>query len=142
MSGAADLRDERGLIGFSLVRWIIVIVLLGVVVIEGGSIIFTTLGLQNAADGAAFDAARTWEETRDLRAATDAARRTLDNREQDEARLVSIDADNLEPYEVRITVRKRAATLIVHRIGFLTEYASIEVDAEARASDKAFSRPP
>ena len=138
MSRAAILRDERGLIGFSLVRWIIVIVLLGVVVIEGGSIIFTTLGLQNAADGAAFEAARAWEETRDLRAATDAARRTLDNREQDEARLVSIDADNIEPFEVRITVRKRAATMIVHRIGFLEEYASVEVDAEARASDGGF----
>jgi uncharacterized membrane protein len=135
VSVAANLRDERGLIGVSLIRWTIILVLLGVVTIEGGSIIFTTIGLQNAADGAAFEAARVWEETRDLGSASNAAVETLADREQDQARLVDIDADNTPPFEVRITVRKRAATLIVHRIGFLEDFATVEVEAEARASE-------
>lgn len=132
MSSASRLRDERGLIGFSLIRWIIVIVILGVVMIEGGSVIFTTIGLQNAADAAAVDAARTWERTRDLGAASDAAVRSLASREQDKARLVAIDADDTDPFEVRITVRKQAATLIIHRIGFLKDFAIVDVKAEAR----------
>ena len=135
MTDASLLRDERGLVGFSLLRWIIVLVLLGLVMIEGGSIIFTTIGLQSAADGAAAEAAGVWEATRDLGSASDAALRALDDREQDQARLVEIDADNTEPFEVRLTVRKRAATLIVHRIEFLEDFATVEVKAEARAAD-------
>ena len=131
MTHPSLLRDERGLIGFPVIRWAIVIVLLGIVMIEGGSILFTTIGLQNAADGAASEAARVWEATRDLGSASDAARRALDDREQDQARLVEIDADNIEPFEVRLTVRKRAATMFVHRIEFLEEFATVEVEARA-----------
>ena len=132
MSETSILRDERGLVGFSLIRWVIVIVLLGVVMIEGGSIIFTAVGLQNAADGAAVEAARVWRESRNLRFASAAAVESLDDREQDQARLVNIEADSTEPFEVRITVRKQAATMIVHRIGFLKDLATVEVEAEAR----------
>jgi Flp pilus assembly protein TadG len=132
---AARLRGERGVIGVSLIRWTIVLVLLGVVVIEAGSIIFTSLSLQNAADGAAARAAATWRKTQNLESAREMAIRTLDEREEDEARLVSIEADNTEPFELRITVRKQAATLIVHRIGFLKGFAVVDVDAEARAPD-------
>ncbi len=132
MSSAPRLHDERGLIGFSLIRWVLVIVLLGVIMIEGGSIIFTTIGLQNAADAAATEAATTWRETRDLEAARTTALRALAVREQDAARIVDIDADNTEPLEVRITVSKMAATLIIHRIGFLEDFAKVDVKAEGR----------
>ena len=135
MSAAARLRGERGVIGVSLIRWTIVLVLLGVVVIEAGSIIFTSLSLQNAADGAAARAALTWRKTKNLQAARDVAIRTLDEREEDEARLVSIDADSTEPFELRLTVRKQASTLIVHRIGFLKGLAVVDVDAEARGAE-------
>ena len=133
MSGA--VHDERGVIGVSLIRWTIVIVLLGTVVIEGASIIFTTIGLQSAADAAASEAASVWRRTQDLEAATTAAARTLDEHEQDQAKIVSIDADRTEPFEVRLTVRKQAATLVVHRIGFLDDFARIEVEAEARGAE-------
>ena len=132
MRKTALLRDEHGLVGFSLMRWIIVIVVLGVLMIEGGSIIFTAIGLQNAADGAAVEAARVWKESQNLEAASAAVLEELDDREQDEARLVSIDADSTEPFEVRIEVKKRAATLIVHRIGFLKGLATVDVEAEGR----------
>ena len=135
MSLTTRLREERGLVGVSLIRWTIILLILGVVVIEGASIIFTAIGLQNAADGAAAEAAGTWRKSRDLQAARDAAIRVLDESEQDEARLVSIDADDTEPFEVRITVRKQASTLIVHRIGFLKDLAKVEVEAEARGSE-------
>lgn len=135
MSTITRLRDERGVIGVSLIRWTIVLVLLGLVAIEGGSIIFTTIGLQSAADGAAAEAADVWEKTGNLGSAGDAASRELENREQDQARLVHIEADNTAPFEVRITVRKQAATLLVHRIGFLEDFATVEVEAEHRSSE-------
>ena len=135
MSLVARLREQRGVVGVSLIRWTIILLIIGVVVIEGASIIFTAIGLQNAADGAVSEAAGTWRRSRDLQAAKDAALRVLDESEQDEARLVSIDADSTEPFQVRITVRKQASTLIVHRIGFLKDFASVEVDAEASGSE-------
>ncbi len=134
MNAAARLREERGLVGVSLIRWTIILILIGVVVIEGASILFTAIGLQTAADGAVAEAAGTWRRSRDLEAARSAALRVLDESEQDEARLVSIDADDTEPFEVRITVRKQASTLIVHRIGFLKDFARVEVEAEARGN--------
>ena len=133
MSG--PLRDERGVIGVSLIRWTIIMILIGTVLIEGGSIIFTTISLQSAADAAASEAASVWRRSQDLEAATTAADRTLDEHEQDEARIVNIEADRSEPFEVRLTVRKQAATLIVHRIGFLEDFARIEVEAEARGAE-------
>jgi uncharacterized membrane protein len=135
VSAAVRVQDQRGLIGFSLIRWTIILVLIGVVIIEGGSIIFTSIGLQSAADAAAVDAASTWQETRDLEAAKGAALRTLDEKEQDEARIVSIEAENTPPFKVRLTVRKQASTLIVHRIGFLADFARVDVEAEAQDAE-------
>lgn len=134
MTAADRFRDERGLLGFSLVRWILVLLLLGIVVIEGGSIIFTTVAVQNAADPAALEAADVWAKTRDFREAREAALRVLDEREQDEARIVKFEADGFPPFEVRMTVKKQASTLLVHRIGFLEGLAEVEVEAEARES--------
>lgn len=135
MSVVARLRGERGVIGVSLIRWTIILVVLGVVVIEGASILFTAIGLQNAADSAAAEAAATWRKTQDLQAARAVAVRTLDDSEHDEARIVNLEADNTEPFELRLTVRKQASTLIVHRIGFLKDLAKVEVDAEARGAE-------
>ena len=135
MSLAGRLRGEHGVIGVSLIRWTIILVLVGVVVIEGASIIFTAIGLQNAADGAAAEAAATWRRTRDLEAAREAALQVLDDSEHDEARIILIDGDSTEPYELRLTVRKRASTLIVHQIGFLKDLATVEVEAEARGNE-------
>jgi uncharacterized membrane protein len=128
------LSDERGAVGFSLVRWAIIIILLGLVVIEGGSIIFTTIGLQNAADAAALDAADTWKTSRNLPAARAAALMALDQRQQEDARVpaAEFEADGAPTYEVRFTVKKQASTLLVHRIGFLEGLAEVEVDTEAR----------
>lgn len=134
MKAPARWGDERGLAGFSLLRYAIIIVLLGLVAIEGGSIIFTTIGLQNAADAAALDAADTWKKTGNITLARQAALETLAQREQDEAHIpaAKFEADASPTYEVRFTVTKQASTLVVHRIGFLEGLAQVDVDAKAR----------
>lgn len=131
MTLAGRLRDERGLMGTSVIRWLIVIVLFGLVVVEGASIIFTTIGLQNATEGAAVAAATRWEESRDFESTRQAAAEALDSSEQDEAKITNLEADRFPPFEVRLTVKKQASTLIVHRIGFLAGLAEVEAHAKA-----------
>jgi uncharacterized membrane protein len=133
MKAAARLNDERGLLGFSLIRWILVLALLGLVAVEAGSIIFTTIGLQGASDTAALEAADVWEHTRDFKAAKEAALDSLADQEQDQARITKFEADGFEPFEVRMTTQKRAATLVVQHIGFLKDFATVEAESKAHA---------
>ncbi len=131
----ARIAEERGIVGVSLIRWAIILVLLGVVMIEFGSIIFTAIGLQNAADAAALEAAEVWEDTGSLDRAREAALAALVERQQSEARIppAKFEADGEPTYEVRFTAVKQASTLVVHRIGFLEGLAQVEVEAKARS---------
>ncbi|MGH2710935.1 MAG: hypothetical protein ACRDH9_07010 [Actinomycetota bacterium] len=134
MTTSRRLGDQRGVVGISLVRWGIVLVLLGLVLIEGGSIIFTTIGLQNAADVAGIDAADTWAKTGNLDASRQAALLALRSRDQDAARIPrnSFEADGAPTFEVRFEVVKQARTLVVQHIGFLEDLAEVSIDVEAR----------
>ena len=126
--------DEKGFVSFSLIRWILVIALLGLVVIEGGSIIFTSIGLQNTADAAALEAADIWEQTGNIDAAKAAALDVLDSQNQDDAHIPerTFEADGAPTYEVRFEVVKQAATLIVQRVEFLEDLGEVRVEAKAR----------
>lgn len=133
----ARLADQRGLVGISLIRWSLTLVLLGLIMVEGGSIIFTTIGLSNAADAAAHEAAGVWSRTGNIQEARSTALDALRNRQQEEARIPAgrFEADGAPTYEVRFVAVKQAATLFVHRIGFLEGLAQVEVEAEARPID-------
>jgi uncharacterized membrane protein len=134
MKSPLRVGDERGVVGISLIRWGIVLVILGLVLIEGGSIIFTTIGMQNAADVAAIDAADTWAKTGSLNTARQAALEALRARDQDEARIPksSFEADGAPSYEVRFIVVKEARTIVVQHIGFLEDLAVVSIDVSAR----------
>ncbi len=125
-------RDQRGFVAGSLVRYAIVLVILGVIMIEAGSILFTYIGLQNAADASAIAAADAWSDSRSLRVARRTARADLDTRGQENATITSFEADSLPALEVRLTVEKAAPTLLVQRIGFLEGLGVVEVDAAAQ----------
>jgi hypothetical protein len=126
-------RDERGLAGFSLLRWILALVLVGLVVIEGGSIIFTTISLSNAADAAASEAVDIWVKEGDINEARLVALDALAARSQEDARIppALFEADGPPDYEVRFTVIKEAPTLILHRIDFLKDLGVVEVETKA-----------
>ena len=133
----ARIADERGLVGISLIRWSLILVLLGLIVIEGGSIIFTTIGLSNAADAAANEASDVWMRSGNIHQARATALDALQERQQEDARIPAarFEADGSPTYEVRFVVVKQAATLIVHRIGFLEDLAVVEVEVSARSID-------
>ena len=130
------IHDERGgIITGSLVRYALVLVILGLVLIEGGSIIFTMIRLQNAADAAALVAADQWQATGNIRTARRAARAELDTKGQDEATITSIEADGSPTYELRLTTQREAPTILVRRIGFLEDLGLVDIEADARPID-------
>ncbi|MGH2684210.1 MAG: pilus assembly protein TadG-related protein [Actinomycetota bacterium] len=127
------IHDERGgIITGSLLRYAVILVILGLVAIEGGSIIFTVIRLQNAADAAALRAADEWQSTGDIRTARRAARAELDTKGQEEATITAIEADGAPTYELRLTAQKEAPTILVGRIGFLEDLGVVDIEADAR----------
>jgi hypothetical protein len=132
MNPVRRLQDERGIITGTLVRYVVLLVVVGMVAIEAGSIAFTYIRLQNAADAAAVVAADVWAETRDVRSARRAARAELDLKDQEAATIIGFEGDNVPPHEVRFTAGREAPTILVGRIGFLEELGRVEVEASAR----------
>lgn len=115
----AVLADERGIVVSFLVKVILGFVIVGTLMIEGGSILFTRLKVQDVAESAATaGASQLSANPRDCAGAGEAAR------------IVAGDKDpraKLKSYECRtdlsfsVVMTKRAETLYVHLIGFLDD---------------------
>ncbi len=120
------LAEERGFVIASLVRMIVLLLALGIVVVEGGSILFSRIALDDAANAAAVNAADQLDQSQSQQAAQAVAAQTLAERDS-EAKVVRFEV--LPDGFVRITVRKQAATIFVHRIGFLEDLAVVEAVA-------------
>jgi mannitol-1-phosphate/altronate dehydrogenase len=115
--------DERGLMGKLALLWLLVAALLLVLGYDGVRIAVTRFRVAEAAQDAAFEAARTLQESRgDRQAAYDAAvQAVLDaGLEADRLRGFVIDP---QTEAVTVTVTSKAPTLLVGRIGFLRPFA-------------------
>jgi len=123
------LADERGFVIASMIRLVVLLVLVGLVVVEGASILFASLTLQDAAEVAALNAADQLDAGQSVEEATDEAVRTLGQRDPD---ISLLDFEVLPDGGVRIRVRKKAATILVHRIGPLEDLALVEASATGR----------
>lgn len=110
------LRDERGILIGAVAKLVIFLVLLGLFLFEGGSVIWSRLSAQDTADAAATTAVTTYRDTRNVREAEAEAARTV--RDKDEtARMTYFEVHS--DGSVTVRVRKRAETLILEHIGFL-----------------------
>lgn len=110
------LRDERGILIGAVAKLVIFLVLLGLFLFEGGSVIWARLSAQDTADAAATTAVTTYRDTRNVREAEAEAARTV--RDKDEtARMTHFEVHS--DGSVTVRVRKRAETLIMEHIGFL-----------------------
>ncbi|HEV3475412.1 MAG TPA: hypothetical protein VG602_08605 [Actinomycetota bacterium] len=125
----ARLRDERGFVIASLLRMTLILLILGLVAVEGGSILYASLSIQDAADAAAINAADQLRVSRSPSAAQEEASRTLGDRDPD-AQLVRFEV--LPDSTIKIRVRKQASTIFVHRIGFLEDFAVVEATSMGR----------
>lgn len=113
------MRNDRGYIVVRwLVRIIVVIALFGVIIYEGASVGFARINADEAARKALEDAGFRFRDTKNIRIAEDAARAHVEGKG---AELVSYSADAREGTS-SITVRKKASTLFIHKIGPLEKF--------------------
>lgn len=120
--------DERGLIGKILVIWLVILCLVVVALIDGGSIVLARLRTNDLARDAASAAEERFSETGRRRQAIRAALATVTETDED-ARLVEVDFS--DQGDVTVVVTDRAGTLLVGRLGFFEDLT------EATASDTA-----
>lgn len=106
--------DERGFVISFLVKAIIVVLLLGLVVIEGGAVLFARLQAQDIAETAAAVGSGALKDTGDIRVAERATLTAVHDKNPG-ARLTGFRPR--EDGSVRVTVTLRARTLLIHRIG-------------------------
>jgi Flp pilus assembly protein TadG len=128
VSLGARLQDQRGLVGKAIVILILLIVLVGIVAIETGSIVFAKLSLENTAEAAAADGARDLSTSHNRNSACQAAAISVFEHDK-KAVLKNCDA-NLTTGTVFVRLRKTASTMIVQHIGFLEKLAIVKATAE------------
>lgn len=121
--------DERGIILASLLKAILVLALVGLMVVEAGSIFFTKLRIQDSAEAAAIAGADQLRGSGDPEQARQEVIETLRLRDP-EARLKKFEAS--PDGTVRVTVRKVAPTILVHRFDFSKEWGIIDAEARGR----------
>ena len=112
--------DERGLIGKILLIWLVILGLIVVALIDGGSIVLARLRTNDLARDAAFAAEERFSETGRRRQAVRAALTTIAETDED-ARLVELEVSGRG--DVTVVVSDRAGTLLVGRLGFFEDLA-------------------
>ncbi|HXF73441.1 MAG TPA: hypothetical protein VNO79_12635 [Actinomycetota bacterium] len=118
MSGAA----EGGFVGKAILVSLVLLALLAVAAWDAGSILVARYRVADLAERATYQARTTYERTHDRSAACAAAAELV---EADDPRARIPDGGcvvDLARRELRITVRRTAATLLVRRIPFLRPY--------------------
>jgi Flp pilus assembly protein TadG len=134
MTVRAALADERGIVVSFLVKAILGLVVVGTLLIEGGSILFTRLRVQDVAESAATAGASDLAQNRDCSGAGEVA--TISAHDKDSrARVRSYQCHQDGRFTVVVT--KRADTLYVHLVGFLEDLtlARAQVTAEPPTPD-------
>jgi hypothetical protein len=121
--------DERGIVLSFLIKVILGLVLVGLVFIEGGSIIFTKLRVQDSAESGAVRGVEYLQSSPgNCAAAGEIATITVLDRDS-EAKVTEFSC--LADGRFRLTVRKTASTVVVDKIGFLKNLAKAESTATA-----------
>jgi hypothetical protein len=124
------LRDERGLVGRAVVTLMVAVLVAGLAVVETASIVFTYISLSGAADDAAAAAAGNYESSRNQIEACNAGAEALEQRDAD-ARFLKRRCRINRDGTVTVTVRKKASTLLVQRIGFLDQLGVVSQTTRA-----------
>lgn len=112
--------DERGLVTGLIIRLAILAGLLGLVGYEVAAVVAAKYDAQSIADAAAVAGREAYEETSSLDAAhREALRVVRDRNPRARLRAFEVRADG----GIALTVRRRANTLFVQRVGFLEGFA-------------------
>jgi hypothetical protein len=121
-------RDERGLIGKILVLWLVVLAIVAVAAIDGGSILVAHVRTAELARDAASAGAQAFADSENRQdALTSALASVADADENARVRDFRVSRRG----EVTLTVTDRAGTLLVGRIGFLEDLAEVSASASS-----------
>lgn len=124
-------RDEAGLVGKMIVIWLLILLLLAVAAIDAASIAFTTYKLSDAGAAAASEGALVYKRTRDVRDTCERVAQVV-SKDDAEARLARGGCSIERPTGlVTVKIRKRANTLVAHRIPWTEEFAIVVVTETA-----------
>jgi Flp pilus assembly protein TadG len=122
--------DERGIVASWLIKVVVGIALVGLVFVEGGSIIFTKLKVQDTAESGA-NAGITYL-TANPGECTAAGELGIQAVLDKDPRVKVLEYACLPDGQFRITVQKRAATILVGRISATKDWALARSTASAR----------
>lgn len=130
MTPSSRWNDERGLVGKMIVMILVVIVVVGIAVVEAGSIVFTKLSLENTASTVAADGERDLAASHSAISACQAAAASALEHDKDAVFVVQACKANPSTGEISIKLRKTAPTLIIRRVGFLRKLGVVKATAE------------
>ena len=129
----SHLHDEErgGYMGKSALLFIIIFLVLGIAIIDGGSILFGRLQLQDIADAASSEAASEYKKSSNPQQALAAAETIV--AERDPTVKIIVEKNNPKSFAVdpqtgivTLTVEKDAHTLFIGKIGPLKSFAHLE----------------
>ena len=124
-------RDETGLVGKMVVVWLLVLALLAVAAIDTASIAFTTYKLSDVGTSAASEGALVYTRGHDVRDTCERVAQLV-SKEEAGARVTRGGCSVERPTGlVTVKVRKRANTLVAHRIPWTEEFATVVVTETA-----------
>jgi uncharacterized membrane protein len=118
-------RDESGMIGKIIVIWLVFAVLVGVVVLDAGSIVFTKFKVDDAASIAATTAATAYRNARDVAAACQAGKDAALQEVSDVQFPKNFCQVDTRSGEVTITLKKTAATILAARLSFTKDLTKV-----------------
>ena len=119
--------DETGLIGKMIVVWLLILALLAVAAIDAASIAFTTYKLSGVGTSAANEGAREYERAQDARDTCERVEQLV-AKEEPGAKVARGGCSIERPTGlVMVKIRKRANTLVAHRIPWTEDFAVVIV---------------
>jgi len=130
----AAFSDERGIVVSFLVKVILGLVVVGTLLIEGGSILFTKLRVQDVAESAATAGASQLFNSGNCSSAGEVAVVTAHDKDP-RAKVRSYECHPDQRFSVVVT--KQADTLYLHLVGFLDDFtvATARVTAQPPTPD-------
>ena len=123
--------DQAGLIGKVAIIWIVILLVVGLLVLDGISIVLTTFKLSSTAQGAASTAATTYHSGHDVQQACQTAEPDLLNDNVDVPKNTTWCKIDPTSGQATITLKTTASSLILGRISFTKGLTQIEVKEEA-----------
>jgi hypothetical protein len=122
-------RDQRGIVAAYMVKLILVITLIGIVLVEGGALVFSKLQAQDLAESAAVAGAASWWHTKNAATARQqAVLNVSDKTSRAKMTAFSLNTDGT----VSVSIRLRANTFLLQHIGFLERYTISRATATAQ----------